>query len=217
MLGNEASNAWSSQDATSVGAGRLRGSVFGGLGSKSRRTIPTANSNSNTGPPTQATRSGPSPARNSLPLFRATKTRKKGSWVFIKLIAPNNEKKAWKPKDAVGAYCTRCSERIHLSVGNTRHIHAHMESFHSDDLKTFAASELKKADLTTSSYSAPSDLKPPTEEQRLIADALLVQWCVNRFSRSRSYRTKGSWNSQRTSPRCPAHTSRRPVSRFASV
>ena len=70
-----------------------------------------------------------------LNLFTMTTARRPELYAFISLIAPTNEKKAWTTVDAIGAYCTKCSERIRYSSGDTKQIVRHMEKNHPEMLK----------------------------------------------------------------------------------
>ena len=45
-------------------------------------------------------------------LFKVKGVTKQEYWQCISYIAPTNEKKAWKAKDAIGTYCEVCEIKI---------------------------------------------------------------------------------------------------------
>ena len=53
-------------------------------------------------------------------LFKVKGVSKQEYWQCISYIAPTNEKKAWKAKDAIGTYCEVCEIKIpYHSVKNS--------------------------------------------------------------------------------------------------
>lgn len=67
---------------------------------------------------------------NTPPLFSMRRTKKWEYWSCVKLIAPSDEKKAWSSKDAVGAWCCICKERLTFSRGNINSVVRHVDKFH---------------------------------------------------------------------------------------
>ena len=62
-------------------------------------------------------------------LFGPERQQRPELWQFIKLVAPTAEKKKWKSREAVGAYCTKCNKDITYSKGTSKQILRHMEQF----------------------------------------------------------------------------------------
>jgi len=67
-------------------------------------------------------------------LFDPDRKLRKDLWKFIKLVAPTKQKKKWKTKEAVGAYCIKCASEINYSSGTSQQILRHMERYHPDDI-----------------------------------------------------------------------------------
>ena len=72
-------------------------------------------------------------------------------WQCILYIAPTNEKKIWKAKDAIGTYCKVCKTQIpYHSVKNPKGVQQHMEKSHKDLLNAHAKkrNEVKNCNST---------------------------------------------------------------------
>ncbi len=41
-------------------------------------------------------------------------------WQFIKLVTPTEEKKKWKSKEAISAYCLKCHKVINYTRGTSK-------------------------------------------------------------------------------------------------
>jgi hypothetical protein len=78
-------------------------------------------------------------------LFDMPKQRKRENWICIKLFAPTiASTRGLKAKDAVGAYCTRCEQRVPFTVTNPSNVVRHMEKMHSDILLQYREKEKEK-------------------------------------------------------------------------
>ena len=62
-------------------------------------------------------------------LFKMKRTRTK-FWEHIMLIAPNGEEKKWESKDAIGAWCLKCKEKIAYKVKDVNSVKRHVEKKH---------------------------------------------------------------------------------------
>lgn len=51
------------------------------------------------------------------------------------LIAPTGEKKKWESKDAIGAWCLKCKEKIAYKVKDVNSVKRHIEKKHPNLLK----------------------------------------------------------------------------------
>ena len=67
-------------------------------------------------------------------LYEPDRKQRQDLWKFIKLVAPTNEKKRWRTKDATGAFCEKCNKEINYSSGTSQQILRHMEKHHPDDI-----------------------------------------------------------------------------------
>ena len=66
-------------------------------------------------------------------------------WQCISYIAPTNQKKSWKAKDAIGTWCEVCEEMIpYDSQKNSKAVSRHMTRKHSDLLANFEKKQAKK-------------------------------------------------------------------------
>jgi hypothetical protein len=55
-------------------------------------------------------------------------------WQCIKLVAPTLEKKKWKSKDAISAYCLQCQKVINYTICTSKQVSRHMQMYHSEKL-----------------------------------------------------------------------------------
>ena len=72
-------------------------------------------------------------------------------WQCILYIAPMNEKKIWKEKNANGTYCEVCKTQIsYHSLKNSKGVQQHMEKSHKDLLNAYMKkrNEVKKCNST---------------------------------------------------------------------
>lgn len=67
-------------------------------------------------------------------LFEPDRKQRQDLWKFIKLVAPKFEKRKWKTKEAIGAYCIKCQSEITYSSGTSQQILRHMQRYHPDDI-----------------------------------------------------------------------------------
>ena len=77
-------------------------------------------------------------------LFDPERKQRPELWRFIKLVAPTDDKKKWKTKDAVSAYCLRCKEVLKYAAGTSKQVQRHMQKYHPADLEN----ESKKKSTT---------------------------------------------------------------------
>jgi len=67
--------------------------------------------------------------------FNPKRTKKPCLYKFIKLLAPTNELRKWKTKDAVSAYCIRCQMYINYTPGSSTQIIRHMKAHHPEEME----------------------------------------------------------------------------------
>ena len=64
-----------------------------------------------------ATRNDSNDERITDRLFEPDRKQRKDLWKFIKLVAPTTERRKWKTKEAIGAYCIKCaSDALHSQI-----------------------------------------------------------------------------------------------------
>lgn len=125
--------------------------------------------------------------KESLNLYLPNRITKPENWQFIKLVAPNGEKKRWKTNECKGAYCERCKVRIvyNPSKGNTKQIQNHMNRFHAKKVMEFKNKALNDKNTKrpligmekfVTKKQKINDMLPASEPNQAIADALLTLW-----------------------------------------
>ena len=71
-------------------------------------------------------------------LYRPDRIQRKELWEFIRLIPPSTGERpdsGWKTKDAIGAYCLLCEEKVKYRPGTSEQIHRHMREKHEHRLQ----------------------------------------------------------------------------------
>ena len=97
-------------------------------------------------------------------------------WRCIKLVAPTDEKRKCKTKDAVGAYCLQCNEVFKYTAGTSKQIERHMIKYHPDDLAT----ESKKR-RQASLHEAIKKVKPVNESLAQKSHNLVLKWICESY------------------------------------
>ena len=129
-------------------------------------------------------------------LFKVKGVTKQEYWQCISYIAPTNEKKAWKAKDAIGTYCEVCEIKIpYHSVKNPYGVKRHMEKCHKDLLATHPKNSKKRKGATMDNYFPTAKDKKPNLPQKLIRNILpnslhdgqLALYDLFRFQKMQSY------------------------------
>jgi len=106
-------------------------------------------------------------------LFKVKGVSKQEYWQCISYIAPTNEKKAWKAKDAIGTYCEVCEIKMpyHL-VKNPYGVKRHMEKCHKDLLDTHPKNSKKRKGTAMDHFFPTAKVKKLNLRQRLIKNIL---------------------------------------------
>ncbi len=117
-------------------------------------------------------------------LFDPDRKQRRELWSFIKLVAPSIEEKKWKSKDAVKAYCLKCSNTINYTPGTSNQILRHMQRYHSDDLYSSHSGKDKKRSLQrqTIQESTTKKLKPVNESVARKGHSILLKWITESYS-----------------------------------
>lgn len=116
-------------------------------------------------------------------LFDPERKQRTDLWKFIKLVAPTQEKKKWKTKEAVGAFCMKCASKIKYSAGTSQQILRHMERYHPDDLDDSKKSSNKKRS-TMQQLTIPAatkKLKAANETEAQKGNFLILKWIADSF------------------------------------
>ena len=99
-------------------------------------------------------------------------------WKCIKLVAPTDEKRKWKTKDAVGAYCIQCNEVFKYTAGTSKQIERHMIKFHPGDLQTDSDSKKRRQ---VSLHEAMKKIRPVGESVAQRGHDLVLKWICESY------------------------------------
>ena len=109
-------------------------------------------------------------------LYEPDRKNRKEIWKFIKLVAPTKEKKKWKSKDAVDAYCVKCKKVFNYKSGTSQQILRHLQKYHPDDLN---GSSAKMKQMTI--YQATKKLLPVNDSTAKKGHFLLLKWIAESY------------------------------------
>lgn len=118
---------------------------------------------------------------SQLHLFKMKRSTTKW-WEHIMLIAPTGENKKWESKDAIGAWCLKCKEKIHFKLKDVNAVKRHIVKKHPNLLEPENSEERSKKRYKTNSLQdcfvsvQKRDLKPSTTADQKMGEALLVHW-----------------------------------------
>ena len=122
-------------------------------------------------------------------LFDPERKQRPEYWQFIKLVAPTNERKKWRSKEAEHAYCLKCKLIFTHTKGTSKQIERHMKKYHPEDLdfKPPPAGPKKRKSHQQSKRPANKKLKPVkkvTPDYEAVAQKghhILLKWIAESF------------------------------------
>lgn len=120
-------------------------------------------------------------------LFSPERKRRPEFWQFIKLVAPTNERKKWKSKEAESAYCLKCKQIFRYTAGCSKQVERHMKRYHPEDLDT--AIESKKRKLHQESINKAlkntkagvKKMRPDNEGVAQKGHHILLKWIIESY------------------------------------
>lgn len=93
-------------------------------------------------------------------------------------MAPTTERKKWKTKEAIGAYCKKCASEINYSSGTSQQILRHMERFHPDDIHS---SNKKRAMHQQTIHHSTKKLKMVNESEAQKGHLKILKWIAESY------------------------------------
>ena len=116
-------------------------------------------------------------------LFDPERKQRRELWQFIKLVAPTDEKKKWRTKEAESAYCLRCKQIFRYTAGTSKQVERHMKNNHPEDLGIeLSAGESKKRKLQQQSiHKAVKKMKPVNELVSQKGHHILLKWIAESY------------------------------------
>ena len=113
-------------------------------------------------------------------LFEPDRVQRSDLWKFIKLVAPTTERKKWKTKEAIGAYCKKCASEIKYSSGTSQEILRHMERFHPDDIGIHS-SHKKRTMHQQTIHQSTKKLKMVNESEAQKGHIKILKWIAESY------------------------------------
>ena len=100
---------------------------------------------------------------------------------MITLIAPTNEKKNWKSKEALGACCLKCKEHISHNSLDANTVNQYIKNNHKELLMKPMKNQQGNDKIMTTIHdrfvSVPKeDLKPSPPEDQNMGESLSLKW-----------------------------------------
>ena len=109
-------------------------------------------------------------------LFDPERKQRPDIWQFIKLVAPTEEKKKWKSKEATSAYCLKCRKVINYTRGTSQQILRHMISFHSEYLGCIVTPSKKIKLEQQANHNKVKKMRTENESVTEKGNMILLKW-----------------------------------------
>lgn len=116
------------------------------------------------------------------PLFTMKGSFRK-EWEYVRLVArKGTDMSNVTSADSIKAFCLLCSRDITFSKGNGNSVYRHMNAHHSKEMEELSTTSNKKQKTSNTqpsiswSRKREPNLRPPTPEEQLHGEALLVNW-----------------------------------------
>jgi len=102
-------------------------------------------------------------------------------------VAPTNERKKWKSKEAENAYCLKCKQIFRYTTGTSKQVERHIKKYHPEDLDTAVKSKKRKLHQQ-SIHKAFNNIKPGVKKMKPVNEPaaqkghhILLKWIVNSY------------------------------------
>lgn len=115
-----------------------------------------------------------------LRLFDPDRQQRRELWKFVKLVAPTIEKRKWKTREAISAYCLKCKKELNYTPGTSKQVLRHMQKLHEEDLNENTIDGKRNLQQPTI-HQAAKRMKPVNDSIAQKGHALLLKWITQSY------------------------------------